>query len=197
MEWVKQFGALLAVAVVGVGLLIYGLWGELAPSAVVVEIVKSGEQRTDDGLQQSQIVVDIAGAVERPGVYKLPSGSRIGDALVMAGGLVATADREWVAGTINLAEVVKDGGKIYIPTTDRVDPSQISSKGSTLGEQMTGKININTASVGELDSLAGIGEVRARAIVESRPYGNIEELLSKAKIPQSVYEKIKDSISIY
>lgn len=184
------------MGVVGVAILGYGIWGIIKPSEVKVEII-SGEKPTANSVQQSQIVVDVAGAVEKPGVYKLPSGSRIGDALVMAGGLGEKADRDWVAKTINLAEIVKDGGKIYIPeikVTDRETPSQLSkNEGVTLGS----KVNINTASVGELDRLAGIGEVRAQAVFDNRPYGATDEIVSKAKVPQSVYDAIKDSISIY
>ncbi len=191
MEWLKQYGLLAGVGVVGLGLLGYGLWGEIMPEKSTVEIIKESENQSTKG----EIVVDVAGAVEKTGVYKLPSGARIGDAIVMAGGLAADADREWVAQTLNLAKEIKDQEKIYIPSIARVDPLQ--SEGSTLGLQKSGKININTASLGELDQLPGIGEVRAQAIIANRPYGSTEELVSKAKIPQSVYDKIKDSLSIY
>lgn len=196
MEWVKQYGVLILAGAVGIGVLGYGLWGEIMPEQAKVEIIKSqipNSQILKSG-EREQIVVDIAGAVEKPGLYKLPGGSRIGDGLVMAGGLSGQADREWVAKTINLAEVVKDGGKIYIPVYKET-PSQSNGKGVSLGEQ--GTVNINTASLGELDTLTGIGEARAQTIIASRPYGSLEELVSKAKIPQSVYDKIKDNISIY
>ena len=164
----------------------------------VVEIVTSNSPITNSQILQSetQIVVDVAGAVEKPGVYKLPVDSRIGDALVMAGGLAGEADREWVAATLNLAEPVKDGGKVYIPYRD--EKRNIGNSNTLIAEkQKNGKVNINTASEGELDTLVGIGEVRAQAIIANRPYGDIEELVSKAKIPQSVYEKIRDNISVY
>lgn len=192
-EFLKQFGIVVVIGMVGCGILIYGLWGVIKPEESVVEIVK-GEEQTKN-LQTSEIVVDVAGAVESPGVYTLPGGSRIGDALVMAKGLSAKADREWVAKTVNLAEVVKDGGKIYIPAKQEAgDITNQQTNGST---QSQGKVNINTASLGELDRLEGIGEVRARAIVDNRPYGATLELVSKAKIPESVYEKIKDQVAVY
>ncbi len=191
LEFIKQFGILILVGVVGVGVLIYGMWGQLVSEKATVQIIKESENQNS----KDEIVVDIAGAVENPGVYKLPSGGRVGDALVMAGGLSASADREWVAKTLNLASEVKDGGKIYIPLY-RETPSQSNGKGVTL-VSTSNKININTASVGELDKLAGIGEARAEAIINNRPYGSTEELVSKAKIPQSVYDKIKDLITVY
>ncbi|MFZ2200169.1 MAG: ComEA family DNA-binding protein [Microgenomates group bacterium] len=191
----KQYIVLIVIGVVGSGILVYGLWRELGAENPVVEIIKSGQQSSEHLLLQgSELIVDVAGAVEKPGVYKLPSDSRIGDALVVAGGLSAEADREWVAKTINLAEVLKDGGKVYIPTRQEIKPFNQSTIKPLEG---SGKVNINTASLAELDSLAGIGEVRARAIMDNRPYSNIEDLVSKAKLPSSVYEKIKDSITIY
>lgn len=198
--FVKEFGVVMVIGIVGVGVLVYGLWGVVGGEGASVEIV-SGNQSSEHSLTQGSalenIVVDVAGAVITPGVYNLPSGSRIGDALVAAGGLAEGADREWVAQTINLAEVVKDGGKIYIPTkTGRETPSQSVGKGVTLGATHN-KVNINTASEAEMDTLVGIGAARAQTIIASRPYASTEELVSKAKIPQSVYDKIKDSISVY
>lgn len=200
-EWIKSWGVVAIVGVVGVGILLYGVWEQVKPREVRVEVIKGGRSSEHSLAQGSElgsqgvIMVDVAGAVEKGGVYQLQSGSRIGDALVAAGGLAAGADREWVAKNINLAQEVKDGGKIYIPLY-RETPSQSNGKGVTLGEQ-TSLININTASEGELDKLTGIGVVRAKAIIENRPYGSIEELMSKAKIPSSIYEKIKTSISVY
>jgi len=207
---IKEFGILIFAGVVGVGILIYGLWGVLAPEKARVEIIKGSQPVRSDhvgfenDLQSTRsdllITVDIAGAVEKPGVYKLPSESRIGDALVVAGGLSANADREWVAKTINLAEVVEDGEKVYVPFYKET-PSQIEGKGVSLGGQgviLSDKmININTASVSELDSLEGVGEVRAKLILDNRPYSKVSDLVEKAKIPESVYEKIKDKISVY
>lgn len=196
IQFLKQYGVLVVIGFVGVGVLIYGVYLEVSAEKPVVEIVK-GDLPSRPGLEGAQVTVDVAGAVEKPGLYKLTSGSRIGDALVMAGGLSASADREWVARSINLAEVLKDGGKVYVPEkSERETPSQNNGKGVTLGA-MNIKVNINTASMSELDGLTGIGEARARLIMDNRPYSQIEELVSKAKIPQSVYEKIKDSVSIY
>ena len=207
-EFLKQYWMFVVVGVIGVGIVGYGLWGAMRGEQASVEIVKGGGDFTPEEITSlspeaaklsgekfgNQVTVDVAGAVEKPGVYKLPSGSRIGDALVSAGGLSAEADREWVAKTLNLAEEVKDGGKVYIPEKSQIINSQMAN-----GEQgkSTNLININTASVGELDSLPEIGEARAKAIIANRPYGSSAELVSKAKIPASVYAKIKDLVSIY
>ena len=179
--FLRQFGWIAAVGLVGCLALIYGLWGQIVPQESEVEIIKGG---SSDNLE---IVIDVSGAVEKPGLYKLQIKSRIGDALVMAGGLSAGAYRDWVGKTINLAEILKDGGKVYIP-------EQNSASG---GVKASGLVNINTGTLGELDGLTGIGEVRAKTIMENRPYSNVDELVSKAKIPESVVDKIKDQISVY
>jgi len=189
LKVIKEYLALILLGVVGGGILIFGLWKMIYVEDIKVEVVKGEEQ----GSELKEAVVDIAGAVEKPGLYKLPAESRIGDALVVAQGLAANADREWVAKNINLAEIIKDGGKVYIPRQSEKAESQVDGKGVITA----GKININTASISELDTLSGIGEVRAKAIFDNRPYTQIEELMSKAKIPASVYEKIKDSVTLY
>ena len=211
-EFLRQYWMFVVVGVIGVGIVGYGLWGAMRGEQASVEIVKGGGDFTPEEITSlspeaaklsgekfgNQVTVDVAGAVEKPGVYKMPSGSRIGDALVSAGGLSAEADREWVAKTLNLAEEVKDGGKVYIPSRDENNNQAPNSNNQTSSNVQNSKlININTASVGELDSLPEIGEARAKAIIANRPYGSSAELVSKAKIPASVYAKIKDLVSIY
>lgn len=189
---IKEFGIFVLIGVVGIGLIVYALWSQLKPEEARVEIVKNQDLASSN--QSGQVVVDLAGAVEKPGVYKMPPGSRIGDVLVAGGGLASTADREWVAKTLNLAEEVKDGQKVYIPEKQT---TKSANQNITELPKASGKVNINTASLTELDNLEGIGEVRARLIMDNRPYGKIEELMSKAKIAETVYEKIKDKITIY
>ncbi len=193
MEWVRQWWIIVLLGLVGLGLVGYGVWDQVRPGEVVVEIIKSDQSAVISD-QVGHIVVNVSGAVEQPGVYKLPTNSRIGDALVVAGGLAAEADREWVAKTLNLAAKVEDGEKVYIPSNSQISNSQITNPEHN---QNSNLININTASVDELDSLEGIGETRAKAIVDNRPYSKTEDLVVKAKIPQSVYEKIHDQLSVY
>ena len=152
---------------------------------------KEPEIEIISGEEEGTIWVDLAGAVMRPGVYELPSDSRFKDLLARAGGLAAEADREWVEKNLNLAEKLEDGQKVYIP-------SQMES-GEVAGEEtvVSGKININTASASELDTLWGIGEVRAKDIIDSRPYSSIDELLTKKVIPSNVFEKIKEKITVF
>lgn len=138
----------------------------------------------------SEMVVEISGEVEKPGVYKLPFDSRVEDLLIMAGGLSSGADRNWVEKNINRAAKLSDGQKVYIPNKT----NNFSGGG---GQVNNGLINVNTADAKTLDSLPGIGPVYAQNIIEHRPYSNTQELVSKGAITASVYEKIKDKITLY
>lgn len=141
------------------------------------------------------LTVDIEGAVLNPGVYSLPVGSRIKDALIAAGGLSPDADRQAVAKQLNLAVKVTDGGKVYIPKVgDTV--AQGSTNTQVLGTA-TGLLNVNTATAEELDNLPGVGQVTAQKIVAARPYSDVAELLSKKVVSNAIYQKIKDKISVY
>jgi len=142
------------------------------------------------------IWVDLAGAVLKPGVYELPGDSRLKDLLAQAGGLGAEADRKWVEKNLNLAQKLVDAQKVYIPCQS--ETADVST-GEVAGEQtaISKKININTASAAELDTLWGIGEARAKGIIDNRPYSSIDELLSKKIIPANVFEAIKDEITVF
>ena len=172
----------------GVVLLIWGGVGNLiGGDDVEVEYMETDEKGGDS------IWIDISGAVKKAGVYELKRGARIKDALVLAGGMSEEADREFVSIVLNLAEEIEDGEKIYIP------PKSINGEeiGKVAGVKKDGLININEASIGELDTLWGIGSVRAEEIVKGRPYRKTEELLERKIIPANVYEKNEDHLSVY
>lgn len=181
---------LIVLLICGVGVFAGSLFGGIGRvNEPQVEFIQA-----DQNLKNVEIVIDVAGAVVSPGVYKLPKYSRIKDALIVAGGLSASADREFVSTTINLAEVVNDGQKIYIPKLGVTDGEV---KGYSEAKTSTGKININKANISELDTLEGIGTARASGIIEGRPYSKIEDLVSKEIISKTVFEKIKDKIAVY
>lgn len=182
----------------GLCLMIVGLWQTRETQGkseiVVVEEVDKGED------SRVLIVVDVGGAVGQPGVYSLDEGSRVADAIEKAGGMSEEADLGYVNKILNQAEEVRDGVKIYIPTQ-----AESQSGNDTLpmtndkqsGVAGAATININAASQKELESLWGIGEARAKAIIENRPYTKIEEIKEKAKVPGNVYERIEKQISVY
>lgn len=179
----------LSVILAGVGLVLVLVGG-------IVMLRESGFKSEEEvvieeeAAKDEKITVDIQGAVLTPGVYELPFGSRASDLLITAGGLSEEADRDWVAKNLNQAAKLKDGEKFYIPNKGE---GQVEGSQSAVGA----KVNINTASLSELDSLPDIGKMRGESIIDGRPYSRIEELLERKIIPTSSFEKIKDKISVY
>lgn len=152
----------------------------------------------------TEIVVEVSGEVEKPGVYKLPIGSRVEDVLIAGGGISVNADRAWVEKYINRAAKLIDGQKIFIPgSNEQSDVLSAKSNGGvntglvSQGSGIGGLVNINLVSQKELEALPGIGPVYAQSIIEHRPYSSVEELLSKGALKKNVYEKIKDKITTY
>ena len=179
-----QKRALLAMSVVVVVLSIFivirGNTDEITPPPVVVEQV-----------QAPQIFVDVTGAVNTPGVYTLTASSRVIDAIKAAGGSAPGADLS----TINLARVLADGEQIY------VDAAVTNSKGVRVSTtKHSGPININRATVGDFDSLDGIGPVIANRIVSYRkthgPFITVEDLQKVSGIGAAKFAQIKSKIRV-
>lgn len=198
-EFFFKYRWIFLAVVLGILLILFGVlsftrqfpWGESK-----VEILSA---ESDSG----EITVEIAGAVEKPGVYKFNSSNRVEDLLIKAGGLSAQADREWVEKILNRAAKLTDGQKIYIPDkTQSASPSTgwygASGRTNVKGvETINGLVNINEASRAELEALSGIGPVTAQKIIDNRPYSVVEELITRKVLKQSVYEDNKDKLSVY
>ena len=191
--------ALIGAVLIGSGVLIFKNASDVGNDRVEVLETSTGVQ--DESLE---VVVEIVGAIENPGVYKLPNGSRVEDVLIKAGGISADADRNWMEKSLNRAAKIVDGQKIFIPRHDEQSTvlsannmGGYQSVSSSFSGQNSGSVNINTASQSELESLWGIGPVYAQNIIEQRPYSNTEELLSKKIIKTNVYERIKEEITVY
>ncbi len=164
-----------------------------------IEIVKETVNEVE-----SVLIAEVAGAVEKPGVYQLSTGARVEDLLVMAGGISTNADRIWMEKSLNRAAKIIDGQKLYIPTlNEQMDSASAStfkpyqSNTSVFGTQNDSLININNATLAQLDMLPGIGPVYGQKIIDQRPYSNIQDLLSKKVIPSSTFEKIKEQLTVY
>lgn len=189
---------LLGLILIGFGVLAYKT--NVFSSGDKVEVLNNS---TETLSVVSEIVVEISGSVEKPGVYKMKLGDRIDDLLIISGGLSESADRDWVTKNINRASKLIDGQKIYIYHLGEMsakDTSGIKLDQSVLGvtgSNISGLVNINTASQSELEKLNGIGPVYATNIIEHRPYSNAQELVSKGAISQKVLEKIKNAITVY
>jgi len=163
-----------------------------------IEIISSD---SEENKRQETIFADIEGAVQKPGVYELPSGARVEDLLIAAGGVSNEADRQWIEKSLNQAQKLVDGVKIYIPKTGEGVAGAISSQsskssGSSIGSE--GRlVNINSASQSELEALWGVGPVTAQKIIENRPYQSAEELLTKKILKSNVYQRIAEQLTVY
>lgn len=190
--------SLIGLILIGFGVLAYKT--DIFLSGDKIEVLNNTTE-IDNGTLE--IYVEIAGAVEKTGVYKMKMGDRVEDLLIVSGGLSAGADRSWVEKNINRASKLTDGQKIYIYSQSEImsakDGGGIKLDQLVLGsssDNFSKLININTASQSELEKLNGIGPVYAQKIIEQRPYSNLQELVSKGAISQKTFEKIKDGISL-
>jgi len=157
-----------------------------------------------------KIFVDISGSVNKPGLYQLNNNSRIKEAIDKAGGLSDDADKGYFNRNFNLARFLSDQEKIYIPSVWEVQNGYFIENPQTLNyiqpinqqsivfnsDLNQNLININQASLDELDTLPGIGKVLGQKIIDNRPYQSLEDLINKKVINKSVFEKIKDLISL-
>lgn len=149
--------------------------------------------------QNSKIYVYICGCVKKPGVYPCAEGTRVYEIIDMAGGLTEEAYVQ----ALNLADIVEDKDKIYIPDMESFQ-NQENLSDNSIGIKDSSKksslININTASLSELITLPGIGESRARDIIEYRTqYGKFnikEDIMKISGIKEAAYSKIKDYITV-
>lgn len=137
--------------------------------------------------------VYVSGAVNRPDVYELPADSIVKDAIEAAGGTTSEADLD----RINLALSVADGQHIYVPKRGEENPPVSPAESLRISSIKTeGKININTASQSELETLPGIGPSKAKAIIEHRPYTSVEEIKRVPGIGEATFQQIKDLITV-
>lgn len=138
--------------------------------------------------------VDVSGQVTKPGVYALTQESRVEDAIKAAGGVTQRADKLFLTKTINLAQKVSDGMKVYIPSEGE-NSAPVSGASSYNGSNSA--VNINQADMSSLDKLPGIGQITAQKIIDNRPYSTIDDLLIKKVVSKSVFTNIKDKIATF
>jgi len=174
--------AILVVLVLGSRL----LFGAEAPAAPPIPTAAA----TTTAAAQSLLVVDVVGAVRRPGLYRLPSGSRVADALSRAGGVTPKALVELV----NLAAPIADGEQIVVP---RRGSATIAGSGAT--GVASGPVHLNTATLEQLDALPGVGPVTAQKILDYRQqhgaFGSVEELDAVPGIGPARLEQLKELVA--
>ncbi|MEG7356626.1 helix-hairpin-helix domain-containing protein [Bacillus inaquosorum] len=147
--------------------------------------------------ENDTIVIDIKGAVQHPGVYEMRTGDRVSQAIEKAGGTGEQADEMQV----NLAELLQDGIVVYIPKKGEETTMQQGFGGAVKSDGgKEAPVNINTATLEELQGISGVGPSKAEAIIgyreENGRFQTIEELTKVSGIGEKSLEKIKSSITV-
>lgn len=207
-EKLNEFKVPLGLLLVGGVLLVGGFFSSdlVKRDEKSIEIPK--ESIVSDS-QLNEIKIDVAGAVNSPGVFTLNKESRIEDAVRMAGGFSENVSREFVAKSLNLSQKVVDGQKLYIPFegettgittttgTTKTAGSQVAGVSNTgKSTSLQSKVGLNSAGQAQLEELPGIGPVTAKKIIENRPYESLEQLLEKKAVSKKVYSEILELVDL-
>ncbi|WAW99668.1 helix-hairpin-helix domain-containing protein [Streptococcus gallolyticus] len=156
-------------------------------------------ERSSSQTETQKVFVDIKGAVKNEGVYELSSGSRVTDVVKLAGGFTEDADKK----SVNLAEKVTDEAVIYVARVgENVAPTTTNSQanGSAQQEESSDKINLNTATLAELQTISGIGAKRAQDIIDYRDanggFSSVDDLANVSGIGEKTLEKLKSEVTV-
>ena len=155
---------------------------------------KEDKNQKEEVVEQDLITVDVKGAVKSPGIYDLPVGSRVNDAVQKAGGFIDNADSK----SINLAQKISDEALVYVPTKEEA-PNQESYSNAT-GNKESKKVNLNKASLEELKQVKGLGAKRAQDIIDHREsngkFKSVDELKKVSGIGAKTIEKLKEYVTV-
>jgi competence protein ComEA len=143
----------------------------------------------------TELVVQVVGAVRRPGLYRLPAGSRVADAVRRAGGASRRADTE----LINLAAPLSDGIQVIVPRRGAGGSAGASSGAAAAGGQPAGPVHLNSATLEDLEALPGVGPVTAQKILDYRqehgPFGSVDELDAVPGIGPAHMAQLRDLVA--
>ena len=167
-----------------------------AEVAAVSKDSSTEKEEKDESVEQDLITVDVKGAVKSPGIYDLPVGSRVNDAVQKAGGLTEQADSK----SLNLAQKVSDEALVYVPSKGEEVAGQQAGSGAPSSTSKEKKINLNKASLEELKQVKGLGGKRAQDIIDHREtngkFKSVEELNKVSGIGAKTIEKLKDYVTV-
>ena len=207
IEKIKEYKII--VICTGLGLLVGGFFllkpapqtpvKETNLQAEVAAVSKNSVSEKDvkeEPLEQDLITVDVKGAVKSPGIYDLPVGSRVNDAVQKAGGLTEQADSK----SLNLAQKVSDEALVYVPSKGEEVAGQQAGSGVPSSTSKEKKVNLNKASLEELKQVKGLGGKRAQDIIDHREangkFKSVDELKKVSGIGAKTIEKLKDYVTV-
>ena len=167
--------------------------------AEVVAVSKDSsteKEEKEEPVEKDLITVDVKGAVKAPGIYDLPVGSRVNDAVQKAGGLTEQADSK----SLNLAQKVSDEALVYVPAKGEEVASEKTGSGTASSTSKEKKVNINKASLEELKQVKGLGGKRAQDIIDHREtngkFKSVDELKKVSGIGAKTIEKLKEYVTV-
>lgn len=167
-----------------------------AEVAAVSKDSSTEKEVKEEPVEQDLITVDVKGAVKSPGIYDLPVGSRVNDAVQKAGGLTEQADSK----SLNLAQKVSDEALVYVPTKGEESASQQAGSGTASSTSKEKKVNLNKASLEELKQVKGLGGKRAQDIIDHREsngkFKSVDEIKKVSGIGAKTIEKLKDYVAV-
>lgn len=190
-------GAALAALALGAAAWLSLAPGDEAPAVLPVASGPAAQPTSSTAATPaSELLVDVQGAVRRPGLVRVPPGSRVADAIAAAGGYSGKADLLAAASSINLAAALADGAQVFVPIQGVASAPGPSAPGAAAGG---GLVNLNTAGPEELEALPGIGPVTVQKIVAARterPFTTLEELLEREVMNSGQLEDIRDLVTL-
>jgi competence protein ComEA len=206
--WLPIAAAAVAVAIAG-GAFLVSAWPDPvirvddAGRPAAGSLVHGSPALDDQATTAGEIVVEVGGAVSRPGVYRLPSGSRVADAIAAAGGFGSRVDAEGADRALNLAALVRDGDEIHVPARGEIGSLEAvggDAQGTQAGGSLTGGlIDLNRATAEQLDTLPGIGPATAAKIIAARgerPFASVDDLGARKVLGPATLAKIQGLVTV-